>query len=187
MRTRILLISVVALALVACSTGTTAAPSPAASPSPAPVGSPSPSPAAASPSVTPLAVKVTFDGTTCSYLGPTVVPDGTPMRFEYSNSTADGGLVVGGVTSNVPANVLGAPIKHASVIPAWFDQGHYDVLAATSGALEITLTNDPKAIVTDEMMSDPNPADVAFFVGCPTQETTTDTMYPAALIWLLPK
>jgi nucleoside-diphosphate-sugar epimerase len=76
---------------------------------------------------------------------------------------------------------------YASVIPAWFDQGHYDVLAATSGTIEITLTNDPKAIVTDEMMADPNPADVAFLVGCPTQETTTDTMYPAALIWLLPK
>jgi hypothetical protein len=31
-----------------------------------------------------LEVKVTFDGETCTYLGPSVIPDGTVMEFEYA-------------------------------------------------------------------------------------------------------
>ena len=30
-----------------------------------------------------LSVKVTFDGESCTYFGPTVIPDGTVVRFEY--------------------------------------------------------------------------------------------------------
>lgn len=85
MRTRILLAGLLAMALAGCSSGATIAPSP--EPSSAPETAP---PSVAAPTATPepipeaLDVKVTFDGETCTYLGPSVVPDGTVMRFEYA-------------------------------------------------------------------------------------------------------
>ncbi len=80
-----------AVMLAACSSGTSAAPSAAPSIEPTPQRTPttaptpeptaSPAPTATTPG---LSVKVTFDGETCAYVGPTVIPDGTMLRFEYA-------------------------------------------------------------------------------------------------------
>ena len=74
-----------AVMLAACSSGTS--PAPSAAPSVEPTSQPTPTTAAtpAPTATTPgLSAKVTFDGETCSYVGPTVLPDGTILRIEYA-------------------------------------------------------------------------------------------------------
>jgi hypothetical protein len=90
MRTRHLMAGLLAVALAACTSGLSSTPSPeptvAPTPKPTPTTAETPGPAATpAPTSTTAAlnVKVTFDGETCSYVGPTVIPDGTVMRFEY--------------------------------------------------------------------------------------------------------
>ncbi len=79
-----------AVMLAACSSGTSVAPSgapsiePTPQPTPATAATPAPTASPAPTATTPgLSVKVTFDGETCTYVGPTVIPDGTMLRFEY--------------------------------------------------------------------------------------------------------
>ena len=95
-----------AVMLAACSSGTSAAPSaaPSAEPTPQPTpttaATPAPTASPAPTATTPgLSVKVTFDGETCTYAGPTVIPDGTMLRFEYAPDQEVGGsyLIVYGV------------------------------------------------------------------------------------------
>jgi hypothetical protein len=88
MRTRYLLAALLAVVLAACTTGATpsATARPSAQPPEAP---PSPSaqpPEAPAPTATTavLDVKVTFDGETCTYLGPSVILDGTMLRIEFA-------------------------------------------------------------------------------------------------------
>jgi hypothetical protein len=85
MRTRNLLSGLLTLALAACSAGeaVTPTPEPAITPSPPPVTTVTPTlESASTPSA--LDVKVAFDGETCTYFGPTVIVDGTVVRFEYA-------------------------------------------------------------------------------------------------------
>jgi hypothetical protein len=100
MRARYLLAGLLALGLAACSTGASTAPSvePTAEPSPQPSASTAPSPAP-TPTTSVLDVKVTFDGETCTYLGPSVIVDGTVMHFEYApdQGFATSSLLVYGV------------------------------------------------------------------------------------------
>jgi hypothetical protein len=94
-----------AVMLAACSSGTSAEPSAAPSveptPQPTPTTAATPAPAASpAPTATPgLSVKVTFDGETCTYVGPTVLPDETMLRIEYAPDQEVGGsyLIVYGV------------------------------------------------------------------------------------------
>jgi hypothetical protein len=89
MRTRYLLAALLSVVLAACTTGATA--SPTAAPSTQPPEAPAASPSAQPPEApAPIAttsvldVKVTFDGETCTYLGPSVILDGTMLRMEYA-------------------------------------------------------------------------------------------------------
>lgn len=80
----------VALSLAACTTG--GSPSPSVAPAtvtPTEATSAVPSPAAAkSPAAEALQLAAAFDGSTCSYTGPSVIPDGTLTKFSYA--AADG-------------------------------------------------------------------------------------------------
>ena len=100
MRTRHLVAGLLAVMLAACSSGTSAAPSAAPSveptpqPTPTTAATPAPTASPAPTATTPgLSVKVTFDGETCSYVGPTVIPDGTMLRFEYAPDQEVGGVI----------------------------------------------------------------------------------------------
>jgi glucose/arabinose dehydrogenase len=177
--------AVVAVALAACSTGGT--PSPAASPSPATSLSPAPSPSSI-PSESPTAstavipVKVTFDGTTCRYLGPEVFPEGTIVKFEYAPTASQAdttGLVVFGVTEGMPADVLDHSVTQASQAPAWVVQLH------------LGLQPGPGDMLYTMRYADAN--EVAVLVSCGTSAdepavppATDDTLYPAALLWAMP-
>jgi hypothetical protein len=106
MRTRHLMAGLLAVTLAACTSGSsstpspesTAVPTPEALPTtaatPEPVATPAPTSTTAA-----LSVKVTFDGEVCSYIGPTVIPDGTVVRFEYVPDQTVGGsyLMVYGI------------------------------------------------------------------------------------------
>ena len=89
MRTRYLLAALLSAVLAACASGATT--SPTTEPSAQPPQTPAPSPTAQSPeapaptaTTSVLDVKVTFDGETCTYLGPSVILDGTVLRIEYA-------------------------------------------------------------------------------------------------------
>ena len=91
MRTRYLLAALLSVVLAACASGAT--PSPTTEPSAQPPQTPAPTtepsaqpPEAPAPTATTsvLDVKVTFDGETCTYLGPSVILDGTVMQLEYA-------------------------------------------------------------------------------------------------------
>lgn len=78
-----------AVMLAACSSATS--PAPSAEPTAVPTPAPTPTAVATPKLLTPvptstaadLSVRVTFDGETCTYVGPNVIPDGTVVRFEY--------------------------------------------------------------------------------------------------------
>jgi len=79
-----------AVTLAACTSGSSSTLSPepkvAPTPEPTPTMAATPEPAATSAPTSPtaaLSVRVTFDGDTCSYIGPTVIPDGTVVQFDY--------------------------------------------------------------------------------------------------------
>ena len=120
MRTRYLLAGLLSVVLAACTSG--AAPSATAEPSaqspealaPSPSAqspeAPAPSPSAQSPeapaptaTTAVLDVKVTFDGETCTYLGPSAILDGTAVRFEYApdEQVASSYLMVYGVEPGI--------------------------------------------------------------------------------------
>lgn len=105
MRTRILITALLTLTLAACSSGATPEPSvePTPQPSTAPAASLAPTPTAAV-----LDVKVTFDGETCTYLGPSVILDGTLMRFEFAPDpdVEDASLLVYGVQPGTTYEML---------------------------------------------------------------------------------
>ena len=178
MRARLILTGIAALALAACSSGggSTVAPSasvatqvPTPVVTPAPVPSPSPSGAAAA-----VPVKVHFDGTTCTYLGPEAVPAGTLMKVQFTATpeTADQiALIVAGVTEDVPADVLDGPFP-ATPTPTWV-LGVYESMLLGPGDLLFTMTYRDSS-------------EVAIFVGCSVGGPEKDnTMYPAALLWAI--
>ncbi len=119
-----------AVMLAACSSGTSAAPSAAPSVEPTPQPTPmtaatpaptaSPAPTATTPG---LAVKVTFDGETCAYVGPTVIPDGTMLRFQYAPDQEVGGstLLVYGIKPGTTWEMTSPPgtVDAYENIPDW--------------------------------------------------------------------
>ncbi len=96
MRTRYLLTALLSVVLAACTSG--ANPSATAGPNAQPPEAPAPSPStqppeAPAPTATTsvLKVKVTFDGETCTYLGPSVILDGTMLQMEFAPEKAVSG------------------------------------------------------------------------------------------------
>ena len=87
MRRSLTIIGTLVLVVAACS-GTA---SPAVTPVPAtPTPAATPAPLTPAPTTTPVALSaaVTFDGKTCTYAGPTVIPRGTEVAFTLNDTPA---------------------------------------------------------------------------------------------------
>ncbi|MCJ7712819.1 MAG: hypothetical protein MUQ32_18535 [Chloroflexi bacterium] len=76
-----------------------------------------------------LEVKVTFDGETCTYLGPSVIPDGTVVKFEYAPDLEVAGsyLMVYGVKpgttfEDLLESLIGDDADISTDIPDWVYQ-----------------------------------------------------------------
>lgn len=180
--TPILLGGLLALSLAACTSGSSPAPtepSPATSAEPSPVTSAEPS-AAVSPSAAaePLALAVTFDGETCTYTGPTVVPEGTLTEFSYAaaDGTEASVLVVGAVLPGTTWEQIVADVgtRAGSDVPDWFSQLSF-----------INVEDGDSALYT--LRGELGQSFGGYFVGCattPESEGGSDRMFPAALIEL---
>jgi hypothetical protein len=140
--------------------------------------SPAPQPTA---DVAPLELAVTWDGTTCAYQGPTVIPDGTLTRFTYSLTVAVGPttplLFVIGVTPGTTWDVIVEYVKGhaASDIPAW---------AIVTGHAEIA-ENSSAIFTVSRSAGGVGPEVGGYFVGCataPASDGGSDVVYPAALL-----
>jgi len=177
-------IGTLALVVAACSAGA----SPSATPVPA---TPTPAattaaPTAPAPTATPaqIAVQVTFDGTTCTYAGPSTVPAGAVLVFTYANTPlpiADygSGLVVAPVDDGTTWEQILAYIAadtRESFVPPWLElpdvgQGEIKILYDTPGAagatLQVRLTRD------------------AYYVACNTNLAGGDRSFPAILLKVL--
>jgi hypothetical protein len=173
MRTRSLLAGLLAMALAGCTGGTSQAPS--VEPSPGPTALPAASP---EPSLVILGVTVHWDGTKCTYLGPTVIRDGTTARFEYTfdEGTEPPLLVISGVR---PATTWDMVLEGSRVspisenVPDWVISGDVANIDAGTSALH-SIDSDIGGVPVG-----------GYFVGCataPADEGGTDKMYPAALL-----
>jgi hypothetical protein len=140
--------------------------------------SPAPQPTA---DVAPLELAVTWDGTTCAYQGPTVIPDGTLTRFTYSLTVEVGPttpiLGVMGVTPGTTWDVIVEYVKghSASDVPAW---------VITVGFAQIP-ENSSAIFTVSSRAGGFGPEVGGYFVGCataPAADGGSDVMYPAALL-----
>jgi hypothetical protein len=133
MRTRHLVAGLLAVMLAACSSGTSPAPSAAPSVEPTPLPTPTTAetsaptaPPAPTSTTAGLSVKVTFDGETCTYVGPTVIPDGTVVRFEYvpDQGVASSTLLVYGIKPGTTWEMVTPPgtVDAYENIPDWVYQ-----------------------------------------------------------------
>ena len=166
-----------AVMLAACSSGTSAEPSAAPSveptPQPTPTTAATPAPAASpAPTATPgLSVKVTFDGETCTYAGPTVLPDETMLRIEYAPDQEVGGstLLVYGIKPGTTWGMTSPPgtVDAYENIPDWVLQ---PTAAFLRGAGTLLYT-----VRSVQHGSD----DVDYPVGGYHVACTTPIMYPA--------
>jgi hypothetical protein len=176
MRTRPLLAGLLVLALAGCSGGAGQSPSLRPSPEPTPIPA---TPADGSPTgeAFVLDVGVHWDGVACSYVGPTVITDGTTTRVEY---TFDEGtdaplLFIGGVVPGTSWDeVLEYVATHrASVAPGWVIlTGYANIPPGTSSLYTISTEVAGRPVG-------------GYFVGCataPIVDGGTDVMYPAALL-----
>jgi hypothetical protein len=183
------LIGAVAVAVAACGG--------AASPAPTQVlatGTPAetPAPSTAAP-VTPsqtafITVTVSFDGETCTYSGPSVVPHGSTLVFTLENTPAamaDGigaALIVTPVLEGTTweqvladtADLRQTDTPDWAIIPGAGSDGlaEVEVLYPNSAALG--------TILAMEMMRS------TYYVGCGTSFETTNKPYPAVLLKVLP-
>jgi hypothetical protein len=152
MRTRDLLAGLLVLVLAGCASGASPTPSvaPSAAPSPQPSQASDPS-EAPTPTPPPLDVKVTFDGETCTYLGPTAVPEGTLLRIEYAPDQGIGAsdLLVYGVQPDVTYQMLldhiaaTGPTDVGENIPDWVIQETASVINGAGTLLYTIVTTKP--------------------------------------------
>lgn len=180
MRTPLVAAGLLALVIGACTTGANPSPTvePAAEPSVARASLPAPQPTA---DVEPLELAVTWDGTACSYLGPTVIPDGTLARFTYSVTVEVGVatplLAVLGVTPGTTWETIVEYVEGhaASEVPAW---------AIITGHAEIP-ENSSAIFTVSRRAGGAGPVVGGYLVGCataPASDGGSDVMYPAALL-----
>ncbi len=181
-----------ALTLVVAACGGAASPSATSAPAaatpatatatPAPaVVTTAPTAPAPAPTAAPTAVKVTFDGKTCTYAGPSTVPSGSTLVWTFDNTPLpiDGygsGLAVAPVVDGTTWEQILAYLAaepRASVVPPWLklpDVGEgeikilFDTPAASGATLQVRLTRD------------------AYFVTCNTNMDGGDKAFPAILL-----
>lgn len=146
--------------------GDTAAADPATTTPATQAAEPPTTPAPATQPAVDLELTVRFDGETCSYRGPVVVPDGTraTFTFERSESGDEGALVVEPVTEEATWEgiVDWSDTNAGSVAPPW-GMGGAEMLFAP-GAVDMTLQQGRYVVV------------------CVTSPWGTNKSYPAALI-----
>jgi hypothetical protein len=177
------LFGAVALAIAAC--GGAASPTPI--PTPAATAAPvTPTPAASPSPAAFIQAKVTFDGKTCTYAGPTTVPHGSTLVFTMENTpaaSADAAALLvlpvldGTSWEQVVADT--AKLKQTDV-PAWAvipgagsdGLAEVEILYPTSAALG--------TILTTEMTRN------TYYVGCGTTPEKTNKAFPALLLKVLP-
>jgi hypothetical protein len=134
------------------------------------------------PTATPVAISaaVTFDGKTCVYTGPAVVPRGAAVTFTMTNAPAlkkdaKAALLVMPVTGGTTwQQVLAAtgPGKSVEVIPPWVNGLKVDGVfpdSVTGPTVTTTTTDD------------------LYLVMCATGPNDTDQGFPALLLKVLPK
>lgn len=179
------------LALVVAACGEAA--SPAATPAPATPAPATAKPVAATPAPTGpaptataelIAVKVSFDGKTCTYAGPSTVPTGSTLEWTFANTPLPVAAyvsvlvvapVVDGTTwEQILAYLADEP--RASVVPPWLKlpgvaaggqaeiAGLLDDSAASGRTLKTTLARD------------------AYYIGCNTSPEGGDKAFPAILL-----
>ena len=185
MRTRLLVAGLLILAIAGCTSGSTPAVEPSATanpePSTAPANTPTPTPA---PTRAVLDVKVTFDGATCTYLGPTVILDGTLVRFEYlpeANFSGTSLLIYGVKPGTTWETMIERGATNAfSDVPSWV---YEDTASWVTGAGTMLYT------VESVKMGLTNPhtdhAVGGFGLGCVTPDSYVDDpdrVYHAALL-----
>ncbi len=107
--------------------------------------------------------RVIFDGETCSYLGPTIIPSDTEVTFEFDDAAHPAALVVLSVDDETTwEQVLQATGPGtARVVPEWVQQYWAQI---ESGSLVRRL----------------DPGD--YLVTCNTAPEDTDAVHPATLI-----
>ncbi len=177
--TRILLGGLLALSLAACTGGTSPSPGePSEDPSVAPsvVPSTEPSPMATQ-AAEPLALSVAFDGETCTYTGPWVVPDGTLAEFSYTaDAPTEPSVLV--VIATLPGTTWEQILKDAetrpgSEIPDYISQLAFVNIESGDSAL-FTI----RSALHEQQFA-------GYLVGCataPADEGGSDRMFPAAFV-----
>lgn len=181
------LIAMVVLVVTACTgAGSQATPEPAtAGPATATPAAKTPVPATATPTATattPIAVSVAWDGKTCSYTGPTVVPEGSTMVWKLTNSPeldmwTWAGLLVGPVVDGTTWETILKDPGKVSVSPQWA------ILPGGVGTDEVRVLQpgDARMGKTMETRLTRN----AYAVACAQSPQGTDKAFPAALIKVL--
>lgn len=172
MRRPPLVAALLALTLAGCAGGTGQTPSAAPSPEP------SVAPATASPETVILGVTIHWDGTSCDFLGPRVIRDGTTARFEYTFDEGTDpplGIVNGvrpGTTWDMVLEGTGtSPISEN--IPDW---------AILTGVAQITPGTSALYTIRSDIAGQPVGG---YYVGChtaPADSGGTDKAYAAALL-----
>ena len=176
MQNRMLLAGTLVVLLAGCSSGAGATPGAASTPRPS-IAVAVPSAASPTAKAAPLEVAVRWDGSTCTYLGPTVILDGTLTRFTFtSTDTVPLMLVVIGVEPGITFDRILADVKSglpADQPPAYVIQMGFANIPANSSAL-FTISS---TIGVNQPVG-------GYFVGCATDPKPegTDVMYPAALL-----
>ncbi len=171
MRRLAIVSGIVTVMLAACSSGATPAPTQLADATVAPVPTVTVAiPASPAPTAThaPIDVAVVFDGSTCGYAGPAVIPSGTTVRFAFQRpESVDVALVVVRVDPGTTwEQAKDWADTHTGDQPPGFVLGDVYILYPDSIP---PLTMAPVAAAT-------------YQVGCITPPQTTNKMHPAALI-----
>ena len=192
MRNRMLLAGLLILSLAGCTTGAGTSPTAASSPgSLAVAASPSvvTSPSVASPTAKtqPLDVAVTWDGSKCTYLGPTVIPDGTLTRFNFTSAER----LMLDIVGVYPGTTWDRIVADAKKYPA--SEGDQTGWLIETGIANIPANSSALYTISSSIV---RPADVGgtgvttgapvggYLVGCstPMKPEGTDVFYPAALL-----
>ncbi|HSG87050.1 MAG TPA: hypothetical protein VLA23_11990 [Candidatus Limnocylindrales bacterium] len=174
--TRMLLGGLLALSLAACTGGTSPSPSedPSVAPSVAPSTEPSPM---ASQAAEPLALSVAFDGETCTYTGPWVVPDGTLAEFSYTaDAPTEPSILV--VMAALPGATWEQILRDAETRPGSEMPDYISQLAFVSVESGDSALFTIRSALREQQFA-------GYLVGCataPADEGGSDRMFPAAFI-----
>jgi hypothetical protein len=167
------LITALSILAVGCGGGANGAATltaePSATPAPA-TATPEPTPA---PTAAPTLVSVTWDGTTCDYRGPAVVPRGAQVLWAFANigpAVDDDSILAVGA---VQAGTTWDDVREAEKIPAsqWpppiGDLSQHYALIPPNGSWNLQMLGD------------------MYYVGCGTSPSSSDRYTAADLVYVI--